>query len=188
MSTFHCDIKIGSRGAGRSACGAAAYRAADKVQDRESGLTHDFERKSGVVHDEIMLCKNAPEEFRDRETLWNSAQEAERQKNGQLYREVEVALPKEMSREQQIEAVREYCRENFVEKGMCADWALHDKGDGNPHAHIMLTTRSIDKSGKWEPKRKTEYALDENGERIPAWEYKKALTGNTSKALTGKRF
>lgn len=159
MAIYHCSIKIGRRGAGRSACGAAAYRAADKVQDRETGLTHDFQRKSGVVHDEIMLCKNAPEEYMNRETLWNSAQAAERQKDGQLFREVEVALPNEMTRDQQIEAVREYCFENFVAKGMCCDWALHDKGDGNPHAHIMTTMRGI-KNGKWEPKRRDVYAND----------------------------
>lgn len=167
MAIYHCSIKVGSRGAGRSACGAAAYRAGDKVEDRETGLTHDFQRKSGVVHDEIMLCKNAPARFMDRETLWNEAQAAERQKDGQLFREVEVALPRELTRDQQIELVRDYCRENFVSQGMCADWALHDKLDGNPHAHIMLTMRGIDQNGRFLPKRRTQYALDENGEKIP---------------------
>lgn len=168
MAIYHCSIKVGSRGAGASACGAAAYRAADKVRDHETGLTHDFSRKSGVVYDEIMLCKNAPEEFRDRETLWNSAQAAERQINGQYYREIEVALPVEMTREQQKDTIRNYCRENFVEKGMCCDWALHDKGDGNPHAHIMVTMRGIDQNGKWEPKRRDVYANDRdaNGKAI----------------------
>ena len=168
MAIYHCSIKIGSRGSGASACGAAAYRAADKIRDNETGLLHDYERKSGVVKSEIMLCKNAPEAYRDRETLWNSAQAAERQVNGQYYREIELALPREMSRDQQIEAVREYCRENFVEKGMCCDWALHDKGDGNPHAHIMTTMRGIDDKGRWEPKRRDIYANDRdaNGKAI----------------------
>ena len=168
MAIYHCSIKVGSRGAGASACGAAAYRAADKVRDHETGLTHDFQRKSGVVHDEIMLPENAPEEFHNREKLWNAAQAAERQKNGQLYREIEVALPRELTREQQKKLVRDYIRENFTSKGMCADWALHDKGDGNPHAHIMVTMRGIDKNGKWEPKRRDVYAndRDENGKAI----------------------
>lgn len=167
MAIYHCSIKIGSRGAGRSATAASAYRAGDKVKDRETGMEHDFTRKSGVLHDEIMLCKNAPEDYMNREKLWNSVQAAERAKNGQLFREVEVALPIEMTREQQIEAVRAYCRENFIEKGMCVDWALHDKNDGNPHAHIMCTMRGIDENGKWKAKRRTEYARDENGEKIP---------------------
>ncbi|MBO4853326.1 MAG: MobA/MobL family protein [Schwartzia sp.] len=167
MSIFHCAIKIGSRGAGRSAVAASAYRSGEKLLDRETGMTHDFERKSGVVFSEVLLPKNAPEEFLDRETLWNSAQNAERQKNGQLYRDVELALPKEMTRLEQIEAVNLYAQENFVSQGMCVDWSLHDKGDGNPHAHLMLTTRGIDEKGRWEPKRKTMYEHDEFGERIP---------------------
>lgn len=168
MAIYHCSIKIGTRSAGRSACGAAAYRAADKVQDRETGLTHDFQRKSGVVQSEILLPENAPQEYLDRETLWNSAQAAERQKDAQLFREIEVALPVEMTREQQIETVRNYCRENFVARGMCVDWSLHDKGDGNPHCHIMTTMRGIDKNGKWEPKRRDVYCNDRdaNGKAI----------------------
>lgn len=182
MAMFHCHISVGKRSAGRSACAASAYRAADNVRDEETQLVHDFSRKSGVVYSEIMLCENAPEEYKDRETLWNSVQKAERSKNAQLFREVEVALPTELTREQQIDLVRDYVRENFVSKGMCADWSLHDKDDGNPHAHIMLTMRGIDKDGKWEQKRRTEYAKDENGDRIPVLDKK----GNQKHAKNGQ--
>ena len=167
MSIYHCSIKIGSRSTGRSACAASAYRAAEKIEEQETGLIHDYTRKSGVVHSEIMLPDNAPAEYADRATLWNAVQEVEKASNAQLFREVEVALPQELTQEQQLEVVRQYVKEQFVNEGMCADFALHDKGDGNPHAHIMLTTRPLKENGEWGAKEKKAYKLDENGERIP---------------------
>ncbi len=165
MAIYHLHIKIGGRSKGQSAVAAAAYRAGDKLIDKETGLISDYTRKGGVVHSEISLCDNAPAEYADRETLWNSVHQIEKAKDARLWREIEVALPKEFSREEQIETVREFVKQQ-TEKGMCADWALHDKGDGNPHAHIMLTVRSIEPSGKWAPKCRKVYDLDENGERI----------------------
>lgn len=93
-------------------------------------------------------------------------EEIEKAGNSQLARELEVALPIELSREEQLRLVREYCSSQFVSKGMCADFNIHDTGSGNPHAHILLTMRPIDEQGKWLPKSKKEYVLDENGERI----------------------
>ena len=84
-----------------------------------------------------------------------------------MAREVEVAFPVEMSREEQVECLRSYVQDNFVSQGMCADWAIHDKGNGNPHAHILLTVRGFDENGKWISKQKSVFALDENGQRIP---------------------
>ncbi|MBQ4219654.1 MAG: MobA/MobL family protein [Butyrivibrio sp.] len=165
MAIYHLHIKIGGRSKGQSAVAAAAYRAGDKLIDKETGLISDYTRKGGVVHSEISLCDNAPAEYADRETLWNSVHQIEKAKDARLWREIEVALPKEFSREEQIETVREFVKQQ-TEKGMCADWALHDKGDGNPHAHIMLTVRSIEPSGKWAPKCRKVYDLDENGQRI----------------------
>ena len=78
----------------------------------------------------------------------------------------EIALPVELDREQQIQLVREYVKENFVSVGMCADFAIHDKQDGNPHAHIMLTMRPLEQSGEWGAKSKKEYLLDKDGQRI----------------------
>ena len=131
------------------------------------GKTHDYTRKGGVAFSEILLCVNAPSKYSDRQTLWNEVQKIEKQKNAQLCREVEVALPIEFSRNEQIEAVREYIKKNFTDKGMIADWSLHDKSDGNPHAHILLTMRPLKPNGEWEAKRKDRYALDENGNKIP---------------------
>lgn len=167
MAIYHCSIKIIGRSKGRSAVASAAYRAGVKLQDKETGITHDFSQKKGVVHAEILLPWLAPEEYQDRETLWNSVQKVETQRNAQLAREIEVALPREMSREQQIEAVREYVKWYFVQEGMCADWALHDKGDGNPHAHILLTTRPIRNNGRWGEKQRSVYKLDSHGQKIP---------------------
>ena len=112
------------------------------------------------------MPQNAPQEFSDRGILWNSIEKIEKSKNSQLAREIEIALPKELDREKQIELVREYVKENFVKVGMCADIALHDKDDGNPHAHILLTMRPLNEDTTWGAKSKKEYILDENGEKV----------------------
>ena len=129
-------------------------------------MIHDYTRKRGIVHSEILLSPNAPSDFQDRGTLWNSVERIEKACNSQLARELEVALPIELSREEQVRLVRAYCSSQFVSKGMCADFNIHDTGSGNPHAHILLTMRPMDERGKWLPKSKKEYVLDENGERI----------------------
>lgn len=165
MAIYHCSIKIGSRAKGQSAVAASAYRSGEKLTDKETGLISDYTRKSGIVFSEIALCKNAPSEYRNRETLWNAVHSIEKNKNAQLWREFEVALPKELNRDKQIETVRDFVSK-LTEQGMCIDWALHDKGDGNPHAHIMATMRSIEPNGKWSPKSRKVYDLDEKGERI----------------------
>lgn len=165
MAIYHCSIKIGSRANGQSAIAAAAYRAGDNLKDKETGLVSDYSRKGGVVFSEISLCKNAPAEYADRATLWNAVHEIEKAKNSQLWREFEVALPQEFSRAEQIDTVRGFVK-GLTEQGMCVDWSLHDKEDGNPHAHIMATMRSITEDGKWAPKSRKVYDLDENGERI----------------------
>lgn len=167
MSIYHCSIKIIGRSSGRSAIASSAYRSGKKLIDRESGLTHDYTNKTGIIYSEILLPENAPTQYADREILWNEVQKIEKNRNAQLAREVEVALPFELSREQQLEVIRQYIKINFVHAGMCADWALHDKGDGNPHAHIMLTTRQINSDGKWNVKEKKVYKLDEHGKKIP---------------------
>lgn len=165
MAIYHCSIKIGSRANGQSAIAAAAYRAGDNLKDKETGLVSDYSRKGGVVFSEISLCENAPAEYANRATLWNAVHEIEKAKNSQLWREFEVALPQEFSRAEQIDTVRGFVK-GLTKQGMCVDWSLHDKEDGNPHAHIMATMRSITEDGKWAPKSRKVYDLDENGERI----------------------
>ena len=113
-----------------------------------SSLTHDYTRKGGIVHAEIMLPAHAPPEFADRSILWNSVEQIEKARDSQLAREIEAALPRELSGEQQLALVRAYVKDNFVDKGMCADFAIHDKGTGNPHVHIMLTLRPLKENGQ----------------------------------------
>ncbi len=166
MAIYHLSIKIISRGKGKSAVAASAYRSGEKIKNEYDGIVHDFTRKGGIVHTEIILPQNAPHEFSDRGILWNSVEKIEKSKNSQLAREIEIALPKELDREKQIELVREYVKENFVKVGMCADIALHDKNDTNPHAHILLTMRPFNEDTTWGAKSKKEYILDENGEKV----------------------
>ena len=113
-----------------------------------------------------MLPSHAPPDFQNRAVLWNSVEKIEKSKNSQFAREIELAIPKELNREQQILLVREYVNDIFVSVGMCADIAVHDKSDGNPHAHIMLTMRPLEQDGTWGAKSRKEYITDKNGERI----------------------
>lgn len=166
MAIYHLCIKIISRSKGKSAVAASAYRSGETIKNEYDGIVHDFTRKGGITHTEILLPQNAPQEFSDRGTLWNSVERIEKSKNSQLAREIEIALPKELDNEKQIELVQEYVKENFVKVGMCADIALHDKNDGNPHAHILLTMRPLNEDKTWGAKSKKEYILDNNGEKI----------------------
>ena len=174
IAIYHWNIGIVSRGKGKSAVAAAAYRSGEKLTNEWDGMTHDYTRKGGVVHTEIMLPLHAPPSFSDRSTLWNSVELYEKAGNAQLAREIDAALPIELSREEQIRLVREYCSSQFVSRGMCVDYAIHDTDSGNPHCHIMLTMRPLDERGTWAAKSKKEYDLDENGERIrlPSGRYK----------------
>jgi hypothetical protein len=175
MAIYHCHCKIISRGQGRSAVGAAAYRSGEKLYNEYDGIEHDYTKKCGVAYSEIMLCENAPKEYQDRQTLWNAVEKIEKGSKAQLAREYEVALPVELSREEQIQLVRDFAKENFVDKGMCVDFSIHDKENGNPHAHIMLTTRPINENGEWGMKEKKDYMRDENGERVPLIDKKTGL-------------
>lgn len=166
MAIYHCTCKIISRGKGRSAVGSVAYRSGEKLINEYDGIEHDYRKKSGVVYSEIMLCENAPKEYEDRSTLWNAVEKIEKSGSAQLAREYEIALPVELNREEQIQLVQNFIKENFTNKGMCADFAIHDKEDGNPHAHIMLTIRPIEKDGTWGAKAVNEYVLNKKGERI----------------------
>lgn len=184
MSIYHCSIKVISRGKGQSCVASSAYRSGEKMIDERTDTTHDYTRKGGVVFSEVQLPKNAPDEFSDRSKLWNSVEQIEKQANAQLSREIEVALPIELDRDQQIDLIRNYVQKNFVDEGMCADWSIHDKGDGNPHCHIMLTMRPLKESGEWGTKEKKVYALDDDGNRIPMID---PATGEQKVTKTGRK-
>ena len=161
MAIFHMSAKTIGRSSGRSSVASSAYRAGEKIKDERQDKEHDYTKKQGVVHKEIILPEQAPERLKDRSVLWNEVEQIEKRKDAQLAREIEVALPKELNREEQIEVLKEYANE-FVKEGMIADVAMHDKNNSNPHAHIMLTMREITKDGfgkknrEWNDKEKIE--------------------------------
>ena len=164
MSIYHCSIKNISRSSGRSAVACAAYRSGEELEDLETGITHDYRKKTGIAFAEIFLCKNAPERFQNREELWNEVEKIEKAADARLAREIEVAIPRELSLEEMKNLVAGYAK-MLTEEGMCVDAAIHLKV-GNPHAHLMCTTRKIKADGTWDQKEKKVYALDEFGNKI----------------------
>ena len=164
----HFDIQIVSRGKGRSVISAAAYQSGETLFSQYTGTWKSGDHEERVVHKEILLPPNAPREYADRQTLWNAVDAAENGENAQTARRFIIALPKELTLEQNIELIRQYCQTTFVDKGMIADIAVHFNHEGppNPHAHILLTMRAMDEHGQWLAKSKTNYALDEKGNRI----------------------
>lgn len=181
MAIYHLSVQIISRGQGRSAVAAAAYRSGERIENEHDGIVHDYTAKGGIVHSEIMLPANAPPEWADRGRLWNEVEQTEKQNNAALAREINVALPAELDREEQVDLIRDYCNDNFVSAGMVADVNIHDPpqrdADGkvirdeagneihnNPHAHIMLTVRPLDDQGNWVAKSHKEYVCERDGE------------------------
>ncbi|WP_336947417.1 Ti-type conjugative transfer relaxase TraA [Asaia sp. HN010] len=155
MAIYHLHVKVISRATGRSAVAAAAYRAAACLQDERLDRAHDFSRKEDVVHSEILMPEGAPERLRDRSVLWNAVEAGEKRKDAQLAREVEFAIPREMSQAQGIALARDFVLEQFVSRGMVADLNVHwdrvvdESGQivCKPHAHVMLSMRSVSEAG-----------------------------------------
>ena len=166
MPCPHFDVKIIQRSKRQSAVASAAYQSGERLFSEYDQKQKYYSHKSEIVHTEIMLPPHAPPEYADRNTLWNAAEAIEKQWNSQLARRFVLAIPRELPRSQYADLIRDYCREFFVSKGMIADFAIHDKGDGNPHAHILLTMRPIEQDGAWGAKQKKEYVLDKDGNKI----------------------
>lgn len=165
-----------SRGAGRSAVAAAAYLSCSRMLNNYDGVQHDYTRKQGLAWQAVFLPPMAPSEWQDREKLWNAVEEAEKTKDSRLAREFVAALPIELSRQQQIELLQDFIREQFVDEGMCADVAIHDTDGHNPHAHILLTVRPLTESGAWQYKTEKEYLCVKDGDErgFTAAEFKTA--------------
>ncbi len=171
IALFHFHVTQIKRSAGQSAVAAAAYRAGEKLHSEYYGEISDYTRKGGVICSEILLPSHAPPEYADRETLWNAVEKAERGKKAQLAYSFDIALQNEFSMQENIDLARQFLLDNFVNRGMVADFAVHqpDKEDGgisNPHFHVMCPIRPLDEHGRWGNKQRREYVLDEHGERI----------------------
>ena len=176
MAIYHLEAKVVSRGPGRSAVAASAYLSCSRLYNDYDGIQHDYTKKQGLIWQEVFLPEYAPQDWQDREKLWNAVEKVETAKDSRLAREFVVALPIELNREEQIELLQEFIREQFVSDGMCADAAIHDTDGHNPHAHILLTVRPLDEQGKWQYKTEKEYLCVRNGEErgFTAAEFKTA--------------
>ena len=168
MPCPHNEISIVQRSQQQSAVAAAAYQSGEKLFCEYDQEVKHYPEKRGIVHNEILLPANAPQKYADRNTLWNAAEAVEKQWNSQLARRWVLTIPREIPPDQYAVLVREFCEQQFVSKGMIADFAIHDPHPPghNPHAHVLLTMRAMDEHGKWLPKSRKVYDLDENGERI----------------------
>ena len=147
MAIYHLTAKIVQRAQGQSAVAAAAYRSASLLHEETTGITHDYTRKRGVEHTEILAPDSAPDWVFDRQSLWNTVEAAEKRKDAQVAREIEIGLPVELSKPEQIGLLRDYAKREFVSKGMVADLGVHLDNPHNPHAHILLTTRRLTADG-----------------------------------------
>jgi ATP-dependent exoDNAse (exonuclease V) alpha subunit len=147
VAIYHLSVKNVSRADNRSAVAAAAYRAGARLRNDAEDRISDFSNRSGVVHSEILLPGNAPAWMADREALWNAVEAVEARKDARLAKEVEIALPVELAREVNIGLARRFAADLFTTKGLVADLSVHDAGDGNPHAHILLATRNLAPDG-----------------------------------------
>ena len=180
MALYHLHVGQIKRSAGRSAVECAAYRAGEKLYSEYYGLVSDYTRKGGVVHSEILLPPHAPREYADRQTLWNAVEEAERNRNAQLAYSFDIALQNEFSLDENIALARQFLRDNFVSRGMIADFAVHqpDKDDGiaNPHFHVMCPIRPLNPDGTWGAKQRRVYRADGKFDAVPTTDWGKPET------------
>ncbi|MDD6657034.1 MAG: MobQ family relaxase [Lachnospiraceae bacterium] len=175
MASTHFSVSIVKASQNQSAVAKASYQSAERLYcDKDMTYKNYLYKQSELVYKDILLPPNAPESFHDRATLWNAVEKVEKQCNAQYARNIIIGLPNEIPNDQLILLVKEYCMNEFVSKGMCCDIAIHDKGDGNPHAHILLTMRALDEHGEWMSKSRKIYVLDEDGNKIklPSGNYK----------------
>ena len=163
IAIYHLEAKVITRGTGRSAVAAAAYMSCSRIYNDYDGVTHDYTRKRGLIYEQVFLPEHAPKEWSDRSILWNAVEKAEKTKDSRLSRELVIALPVEFDLSIWERMLQEYIKCNFVNRGMCADLCIHDTDGHNPHAHIMLTVRPLNKDGTWQRKTEKEYLCVRGG-------------------------
>lgn len=193
VAIYHASVKVVGRGGGRSSVAASAYRSGECLTNERDGNTHDYTKKQGVVHREIMAPENAPAWMRDRSKLWNGVEVAEKRKDAQLFRDIELSLPRELSRKDQINLVRDFVKERCVDHGMVADIAIHEPrasdGEKQPHAHIMLTMRRIEgesfgnKAREWNPDFATKDGKGFVKDKSPLVDLREGWADHTNRAL-----
>lgn len=168
MAIYHMHLSNISRAKGSSACATLSYISGEKVYDERTGETYDYGRKERILKTGTLLPVCAPLEYRDAKKLFNVAEKNEKTKNARTAKKIEVALPRELNLNQQIELIENYISSYLTFRGYCATYAIHlDPKGKNPHAHILVVNRPLNQKGEWGTKRKMEYVLDDNGQRIP---------------------
>ena len=168
MAIYHCSISNVSRAKGSTSCATLAYISGEGIHDSRTGIKYSYSRRERVLEVGTILPTSAPSGYADAETLWNAVENYETADNARTAKKIQVALPRELELSEQKTVVEEYIRQNLAQEGYCATYAIHDGGTrGNPHAHILVSNRTIDRKGSWGVKRKMAYALDERGNRIP---------------------
>lgn len=185
MAIYSCNISNVSRGKGSSSCATLSYISAEKVKEERTGETYSYGRSERVIEVGTLIPSNAPEEFQNPEVLFNSIENFEKAENARTAKKIMVALPKEFDINRQKEVIENYIKDNITSKNYACTYAIHtDKDNSNPHAHILIANRQINKKGEWSSKRKMEYALDEQGERIPQID---KATGEQKKDKNGRK-
>lgn len=168
MAIYHCSISNVSRAKGSTSCATLAYISGEKIHDSRTGKTYSYSRRERVLVVETILPASAPLEYTNAETLWNAIENYETADNARTAKKIQVALPRELELSEQKTIVEEYIRQNLAQEGYCATYAIHDGGiQGNPHAHILVSNRPLNKRGKWMIKNRKDYIRDENGNKIP---------------------
>ncbi len=172
MAIFYMRTSIVRASSGKSAIASAAYQSGEKLHRERTGESYHYTDKEEIVHEEILLPSSAPKEYKNREVLWNSVEKQNDRANSRYARQFVLAVPNEWNQEEALENCRSFIQKFLVDRGMIADWAYHEKNgiDGEPdnhHIHVMCTTRRVKPDGTFDAMEKKDYALDENGERIP---------------------
>ena len=180
MALYHFHVGQVKRSAGQSVVESAAYRAGERLYSERYGEYSDYTRKGGVVYTEILLPPNAPREYADRQTLWNAVEAAERGKNAQLAYSFDIALQNEFTLEENIALARKFLLDNFVSRGMIADFAVHqpDKAGGieNPHFHVLCPIRPLNPDGSWGAKQRRVYRENGKFDAVPTTDWGKPET------------
>lgn len=169
MAKYHLTAKVHSRAKGHSAVASAAYQSRGSLLDERTGKRHDYSRKSrDLLFEGIYAPKDAPDWARDRAQLWNHVEAFEKRRDAQLARAFDIALPHELTPEQNRHALQDWVRENFTRKGLIADVAIHaPHRHGDPrnfHAHIMIVTRKLDGTEFAAKKERTETIAERKAE------------------------
>lgn len=182
IANFHLEIEPISRKQGRSPVRAASYQSREKLRDDYYGRTY-YHYKDDVIHSEIIIPPYAPDRLYDRQTLWREVDRAEKRYDSRTARRVIGSLPNELTHSEQIELVREYVTGNFISMGMCVDFAIHeiintnDPTKSNPHVHILLTDRPVNREG-FSPKKNREWNDWLGNKLIKSWREQWAIAQN----------